>query len=376
MPGDEQTRVATNFTQATVKGIFSLGAHKLSTGVEYLNDRLDDYIASSETLASPVANYTLSAFAQDEIRIGRNWQAVIAARYLHHEKLGSHATPTAALMYSTGGFRVRASYANGYKTPALSDIHTFFVNNAGELTIGNEELKPEKSTYGSLNAEYATERLTFSATGYINALRDRVESVPFEVSDAEVARYQQLYGEGVTSNTVKKRTNLDRARVAGVTLGMKADLGAGFFVNGSYNYTDGRNLSAEEGADDRLDKLIPHAASLGAQWEKSFSRRYSLVVDFSGRYSAPRYSTTYSPRFGDAPAYSLWDWNTPHTFTLGSVILTPSVGIENIFNYRDDRPAYMHYLNASGKGASGISPYSTLSPGRTFYLSLGIRFRK
>ena len=375
-PGDEQTRVATNFTQATVKGIFNLGAHKLSTGLEYLNDRLSDYISSSETLASPVANYTLSAFAQDEIQISKNWQAVVAARYLYHEKLGSHATPTAALMYATGGFRIRASYANGYKTPALSDIHTFFISKAGELNIGNEDLKPEKSTYGSLNAEYTTGRFLFSATGYINALRDKVETLSFEVSDAELAHYQQLYGDGVTSNTVKKRSNIDRSRVMGVTLRAKADLGAGFTVNGTYNYTDGRNLSAEEGADDRLDKLIPHAASLGAQWDKRFSRRYRLEVDFSGRYSAPRYSTTYSPRFGDAPAYSLWDLNTTHTFTLGRVILSPVVGVENIFNYRDDRPAYMHYVNASGKGASGISPYSTLSPGRTFYLSLGLRFRK
>lgn len=375
-PGDRQTRVATNFTQATVKGIFILGAHKLSAGVEYLEDRLDDFIASSATLAEPVSNYTLAAFAQDEIRISRNLQAVVGGRLLHHEVLGLHATPTAALMFSAGHFRIRASYANGYKTPVLSDIHTFFVNRAGELTIGDENLKPEKSNYGSLNAEYTTGRLTLSATGYINSLRDKVESVSFEVSDAELARYQQLYGDKVTSHTVKKRSNIDRSRVVGATLRAKADLGAGFMVNASYNYTDGRNLSAAEGADDRLDKLIPHAASAGVQWNRSFSRRYALSVDLDGRYSAPRYSTTYSPRFGDAPAYSLWDIVTTHTFTLGSVVLSPSVGIENIFNYRDDRPTYMYYVNASGKGATGISPYATLTPGRTLFLALSVRFRK
>lgn len=374
-PGDRQRRLATDFTQATVKGIFNLGAHKLSTGVEYLNDRLDDFIASSATLAEPVANYTLVAFAQDEIRISKNWQAIVGGRLLYHEVLGAHATPTAALMYSTGNLRIRASYANGYKTPVLSDIHTFFVSRAGELTIGDENLKPEKSNYGLLNAEYTSGRLTFSATGYINSLRDKIESASTEVSDTELAHYQQLYGDKVTSHTVKKRTNIDRSRVVGATFRAKADLGAGFIVNASYNYTDGRNLSAAEGDDNRLDKLIPHAAGIGAQWEKKWGR-YRLNVDFDGRYSAPRYSTTYSPRFGDAPAYTLWDINTTHTFTLGGIVLSPAIGIENIFNYRDDRPSYMHYLNASGAGTTGISPYATLTPGRTFYLSLGIRFRK
>jgi outer membrane receptor for ferrienterochelin and colicins len=374
-PGDRQTRLATSFTQATVKGIFTLGrAHKLSAGVEYLNDRLDDFIASSATLAEPVANYTLAAFAQDEIRLGHRWQAVVGGRVLHHQVLGTHATPTAALMFSAGPVRLRASYANGYKTPVLSDIHTFFVSRAGELTIGDENLRPEKSNYASLNAEYTTGRFTLSATGYVNDLRDKIESVSAEVSDAELARYQQLYGSKVTSNTVKKRSNIDRARVAGATIRAKADLGGGFMVSGSYNYTDGRNLSAAEGEDDRLDKLIPHSAAVGGQWSRTWGR-YRLTVDLDGRYSAPRYSTTYSPRFGDAPAYSLWDLVTTHTFTLGRVVLSPSAGIENIFDYRDDRPAYMHYLNASGAGVSGISPYATLTPGRTFYLSLGVRFR-
>ena len=374
-PGDVQTRLATNFTQATVKGIFYLGAHKLSTGVEYLDDRLDDFIASSATLAEPVSNYTLAALAQDEIRISRRLQAVVGGRLFHHEVLGTHATPTAALMFSAGPFRLRASYANGYKTPALSDIHTFFVSRAGELTIGDENLRPEKSNYGSLNAEWTTGRLTLSATGYVNSLRDKVESVSTEVSDAELAHYQQLYGDKVTSHTVKKRANIDRARVVGASLRAKADLGAGFIVSGSYNYTDGRNLSAGDDADDRLDKLIPHAAAVGVQWQRSWGR-YRLSVDLDGRYSAPRYSTTYSPRFGDAPAYSLWDLVTTHTFTLGSVVLTPAAGIENVFDYRDDRPAYMYYVNASGKGASGISPYATLTPGRTFFLALSIRFRR
>jgi len=56
------------------------------------------------------------------------------------------------------------------------------------------------------------------------------------------------------------------------------------------------------------------------------------------------------------------------------VTLVPSVGIENLFDYRDDRFGYLYYTTASGAGATTFSPYATLTPGRTYYFSLGIRF--
>lgn len=372
-PGDIETRVVTRFYQGTLRGIFNIGrANKVSAGLEYLTDRLDEYM--SATLDAPVSNYTLSAYAQDEIRLHRNIQAVVGVRYLYHEELGSHATPNVALMYAKGAFKARAAFATGYKTPLLSDIHTYNVSKEGVLTIGNEDLKPEKSAYGSVNVEYATGRLTFSATGFLNRLRDKVETESFDVSDAELAHYQEIYGADVTSSVVKKRSNIDKARVAGVTLSAKAYLGAGFTVQGAYNFVDARNLSAEEGADDRLDKSIRHSGNLGAQWERSWGC-YRLNVNFSGQIRGPRFSSTYSPRIGDAPRYSLWDLTTTHTFNLGKVILVPTIGIENLFDYTDDRPGYLYYETAAGKGASTMSPYATLTPGRTYFFALGIRFR-
>jgi len=373
--GDVETRTLTRLYEGTLKGIFNIGRfNKLSAGLSYLTDRLDDYLSTSATLAEPVSSYTLSAYAQDEIRIHRKWQAVVGLRYLYHEKLGSHATPNVALMFSTGPFRARAAFAMGYKTPSLADIYTFNISKEGVLTMGNEDLKPEKSTFGALNLEYTTGRFTLSATGFYNRLRDKVEVESFEVDEEELARYQSIYGQDVTSSIVKKRSNIDKARVAGVHLAVRAYAGAGFTLAASYSYNNGKNLSAEEGEDDRLDKNIRHSGNLSAQWEHTWGR-YRLNVLFSGQIRGPRYSSTYSPRIGDAPRYSLWDLQTTHTFTLGKVILIPGIGIENLFNYRDDRPGYLRYVTAKGTNATTFSPCSTLTPGRTYYFSLGIRFR-
>lgn len=374
-PGDAETRVLTRFYQGSLRGIFNIGrAHKLSAGAEYLTDRLDDYLSSSSTLAEPVSNYTFSVYAQDEIRLHRKWQAVVGVRYLYHERVGSHATPNLALMYKTGPWRLRASFATGYKTPTLSDLYTFNVSKEGALTISNENLKPEKSIFGSFNAEYATSRVTLSATAFYNRLHDKIEVESFDVDEEQLAHYQSLYGEDVTSSVVKKRTNIDKARVAGVTLTAKAYLGAGFTLQGAYNFVDGCNLSAEEGTDDRLDKNIRHAGNVAAQWTHAWGR-YNLNVMFNGQIRGKRFSSTYSPRIGDAPSYSLWDLTTTHTFNLGRVVLVPTIGVENLFDYVDDRPGYLYYETAAGKGASTMSPYATLTPGRTYFFSLSIRFR-
>ena len=372
--GDVETRILTRIYEGSLKGIFNIGrSNKLSAGISYLTDRLDDYLSTSSTLSEPVSNYTLSVYAQDEIRLHRKWQAVVGLRYLYHERLGSHATPNLALMFSTGPLKARAAFAMGYKTPSLADMYTYNISKEGVLTIGNEDLNPEKSSFGSLNIEYATGRVTLSATGFYNHLRDKVEVESFDVSDEELEHYRSIYGEEVTSNVVKKRSNIDKARVAGVNIAAKAYVGAGFTLAASYNFTDGTNLSAAPGTDDRLDKNIRHAGNFSAQWEHTWGR-YRLNVNFAGQIRGARYSAVYSPRIGDAPRYSLWDLNTTHTFSLGKVTLIPSVGIENLFDYRDDRYGYLHYTTDSGADAATFSPYATLTPGRTYYFSLGIRF--
>jgi Outer membrane receptor for ferrienterochelin and colicins len=62
-------------------------------------------------------------FAQDEIKLLRNLQALIGVRYIYHENFKNHATPNVALMYKPGKFNFRASYAAGFRTPTLSELY-------------------------------------------------------------------------------------------------------------------------------------------------------------------------------------------------------------------------------------------------------------
>ena len=104
------------------------------------------------------------------------------------------------------------------------------------------------------------------------------------------------------------------------------------------------------------DKSIKNAYNINAQWAHSW-KIYRLNINLNGRFNSKRFSKSY----GYAPEYQLWDLNTRHSFNLKSVIIEPGCGMENLFDYMDDRPYN--------------SNYATLTPGRSFYISLSLKFK-
>ena len=87
-----------------------------------------------------------------------------------------------------------------------------------------------------------------------------------------------------------------------------------------------------------MDKTVKHSGTVAAMWSHTWNK-YKLNVNFNGRIQGERYSTSY----GYAPKYSLWNLNTSHTFRAGDFLLEPGVGIENLFDYVDDRPFNYNY---------------------------------
>ena len=339
--GDQQMRKRTHYHNANMKGIFKLGQrHKLSAGTEYI---LDVLTSETDNIEREKA-YTLALFAQDEIKIVRNLQALIGIRYIYHENFKSHATPNVALMYKLGKFNFRGSFATGFRTPTLSELYATDVAKTNDrLTIGNLKLKPEKSNYFSFNAEYTHNRFSISANAFYNQIRDMIDFRTI----AQGPEAMEQYGH----NEVRQRDNVAKARIYGVNVMANAYLGAGVNLSAGYTYLD----TKDEEQNRPIDKSIKNSANVNAQWGHTWDN-YRLNIGVNGRINSRRFSKSY----GYAPEYQLWDLNTRHSFNLKSVILEPGLGIENIFNYIDDRPYNTNY--------------STLTPGRSVYVSLSIRF--
>lgn len=340
-PGDEQVRKRTRNHNLNVKGIFKLNEqHKLSVGTEYLVDVLKSQTDNIEKEDA----YTLALFAQDEIKILRNLQALIGVRYIYHETFKNYATPNVAVMYKPGKFNFRASYAAGFRTPTLSEIYATNTSKKDVLTLGNLDIKPEKNNYFSLNAEYVHERFSISVNAFYNHIRDMIDYNLLATGDEAIKEYGH--------QTVQQRDNIAKAKVYGINVAANAYLGAGFNLSAGYTHLDTKDDTSNK----PIDKSIKNAYNVNAQWAHSW-KVYRLNVNLNGRINSKRFSKKY----GYAPDYQLWDLNTRHTINLRSVIIEPGCGIENIFNYTDDRPYN--------------SNYATLTPGCSFYISLSLRFK-
>ena len=177
-----------------------------------------------------------------------------------------------------------------------------------------------------------------------NDLRDKIETKTVDLTQ-----------EDKDNGIVRKAEyhNVGKARVRGINAGINVRPLTGLALGISYNYNHARNISD----DTWLERSIRHSGNFFGNWNHTWDN-YTLNVNINGRYQGTRWSKSY----GDSPAFQTWDLTTRHTFRLRSVILEPALGVENIFNYRDDRPYN--------------SNYATLTPGCSVVASLVIRFRQ
>ena len=346
-----------------LKAILGLTRH--STTIFGANWRKDYLTATSGNIDQNV--YTLAAYAQHEQMLFKDFTATVGLRLTHHETFNNHLTPKVALMYAPGNFRFRATYSAGFRAPGLDELyyHYFSVNRGkAQISFGNPNLSPEKSHYVSLNAEYRSQFIAVSLTGYLNRINDMVikENVPVGEGDLQMLRRE--FPEMTDDQAAKLVSyalyqNSDVGDVKGLQLNLSANLFPGLNLSANYVYTYARNKSGDEWTP--MERSIRHAATIAADYHHSWGL-YALNVNLNGRLQSKTY---YTGAYEDAPGFGVWNLNTTHTFDIAKwAVLEPSLGIDNIFDRVDRRPD------------SSIRKYALFSPGRMLVAGLKVRFKK
>lgn len=354
-PGDEQDINRTHYYNGSVKGIFKLGQyHKLSTGMEMVNEQ---FRSESDNIAFQ-SMYTLAIFAQDELNLGKHWQGVAGLRYIYNENFESYATPNLSFMYSLKGFHARASVATAFRSPTLQQLYsTDESKTASRATIGNLELKPEKSTFYSLNLEYTKNWLSLSVTGFYNHITDMIDYKVLSEEEIQAAGATELHQK---FSTIRQRSNVNKATLKGVSINLQTYLGAGLTLGGGYIFTDSKAETQDTKGNwnvTPVDKSVKHSGNVFARWNHSWDK-YLLNIQLNGHLQSRRYSSTY----GYSPRCAQWDLTTRHSIMLDEFTLEPGLGIENIFNQRDTSP--------------WNSNFATINPGRAVVLSMALKFNK
>lgn len=347
--------------EGQMKAILSLTRH--STTIVGADWRKDYLTATSGNIDQHV--YSLAAYAQHEISFLKDFTATFGLRLTHHETFDQHLTPKATLKYAPGNFCFRATYSAGFRAPGLDELyyHYFSVNRGkAQISFGNQNLKPEKSHYISLNAEYRTQAVAFSLTGYINHINDMVEKQNIDVDDAtrlmllsEFPEMTQEQADKMVSYALYQ--NRDQGDVKGLLLNTSMNLFEGFNLSANYAYTYARSKSDDEWT--VLDRSIRHTATIAANYHRSW-RHYELNVNLSSRLQSKTY---YTGNYEDAPGHGVWNLHTTHRFDIARLVLEPSLGIDNIFNKVDRR------IDSSTR------KYALYSPGRMMVAGLKIQFK-
>ncbi len=346
MPGDEEFVRRQKYNNINLKGTFNTGKfNKVTVGSEY---KVDNLYAPADSIGGSRNVYTLAFYAQDEINLFGKLNIVPGVRYIYNETFKNRVTPKVSAMYTLHDFNFRVSYATGFKTPDLKQLFMKTeVTSKGKttLSVGNKDLKPESSNYYSVNAEYIKDFLSLAVTGYINNLKNKIDTYEIELTPEEIA-------EGY--NKKSSYHNIGRSRIQGVDFTFNSYLGYNLTLGGGYSYVNAKDLDTGK----RLQRISRHTGNVNLNWFKDFGL-FKSNFNINGRLQSRRYYDD-----GDnARAYQLWNFATRHTFkSINGLVFEPGLGIENIFDFVDDKPFNRNY--------------ATLSPGRTFYASLKIKFSK
>lgn len=357
----DETRKRTHYVNETLRGIFRLTDwNKLSAGAEFVQESLN---SESDNIDFETTN-TYNLFAQDEVQMMKGLEAVVGVRYTQNDHFGAAFTPNVGLFYHIAGFRLRASYAGGYRTPTLSQLYaTDQAKTTSRYTLNNRDLKPEKNHFFNVNAEYSNSWMSISVTGFMNKIRDMINYRTLTTAEINNDASLKALRDDENWKTIRQRDNIDRATLRGISASLKFLLPGGFALGGGYTFTDSKaetqtlNTKTQqyETTETPVDKSVKHVGSVLASWDRTWNN-YHLNITLNGHLQGERYSSTY----GYADAYSQWDFTTRHTFTLRNFTLEPSIGIENIFNQRDTSP--------------WSSNFSTINPGRSFIVSLRMKY--
>lgn len=350
--------------QRTMEGELKaiLGLVEGSTTILGANYRKDYLTATSGDIHQHA--YTLAAYAQHEHRLLRDLTATVGLRYTHHETFGNQFSPKAVLMYAPGNFRFRATYSQGFRAPGLDEIYyRYFSVNRGKAQIifGNPDLKAERSHYVSLNAEYRSDLLAVSVTGFLNRINDMVVRQDIPVDGTSLAMLRQEFPEMTDDQAEKlerysRYQNSDLGDVKGLQMNVSANLFQGFNLSANYVYTYARTKSDDEWV--AMERSIRHASTIAANYHHRWGH-YSLHVNLNGKLQSKTYYTTYE----DAPGFGVWNLHTVHTFDgLKRMILQPSIGVDNIFDRVDCR------IDSANR------KYALYTPGRMLVVGLKVKF--
>lgn len=259
-------------------------------------------------------------------------------RYDHHDAFGGAWTTGVNGSFEVlPGWRVRASFGEGFKAPTLYQLNAFG-DDYGYLFSGNPQLKPERSRSYDAGIEYGTRDgdLHFAATVFRRDTRNLIAFVGCDTSTAGIC------ADHPGDFMVSTYANVGKARAEGVELEADARPVETLGLHLAYSYVHSFNRTPGDYLEGRdLARRPRNALTAAVDWR---SPLHDLSLGADVRLVSDSYDSQYSNLKLDGYAVATVRASLPVTAGLELY-----GRIENVTN--------AHYQTVAGYNTAGRSAY-------------------
>ncbi|WBE25978.1 TonB-dependent receptor domain-containing protein [Denitrificimonas caeni] len=251
-------------------------------GGQYTDSKLEDGIATDRFQQESAA-----VFAENEWHMTEDLALTLGGRYDRHQAFGGNFSPRAYLVWNTtDNWTLKGGVSKGYKTPNLNDLHNGVngVTRQGKtITIGNPNLKPEKSTSTELAAYYDNlANFNANVTLFHNKFKDKISNGDPIISPLCATN---------SNSECSQKINVDDAVTQGVEMAAQWYFTDDWSIKGNYTYTDSEQKSGDnKGA--QLTNTPRHLANTSLNWEANDKLKLWLNAEYRGERS--RFTSRYA----------------------------------------------------------------------------------
>ncbi|MBE6331826.1 MAG: TonB-dependent receptor [Bacteroidales bacterium] len=346
----------------------SIGENALTVG----GDVMHDYLTTYQFVGNDSHRQTnVDAYAQFDYNPSKRFNVVASARYDRFSASDVQAvTGRVAAIYKWDRISLRANYAGGFRAPSLKEMYMHFVTDGMPyITIGNSDLKPERSHnfsaaiehYGRIQSGTMLDgSYNLTAMGYCNRLDKRIGTLEkrwvTDSSHSDGGFLVDADDEGIATGTSGSLTyttadgtvlpaqaallywNDEGVTVSGIDLSAqyRLDIGLGLRFNYAYMHQTGGVL------DVYLTQPRTHSMTWRIDYDRQFVRHYGICATLSGRCLG----RAQSAQTNIDPGYTLWKLMLQQRIWRG---ITVNFTVDNLFDFT---PQYYFFSSPMTTGRS------------------------
>ncbi|NYU08334.1 TonB-dependent receptor [Enterobacteriaceae bacterium CCUG 67584] len=341
VPGMASQFITQKNYEANSANTFTLGDHKLTLGINFTRNELDDEFgikdkeAPGVTPVSEISRNGWAVFAEDAWMIVPDFTLTTSARLDHDSYFGYHVTPKLYGNWTLDeNWALKGGVSAGYKKPDLRHNNAGFTSVYGaypysEIGIGNDDLKPEESVNTELGVYWQQDALALDATVFYTKFKDKIsDRVICTASASQQCRYN-----GYVADSVFQYFNVSDAEIYGVELNGDWQVTSSLRANANYTWTHSEQQSGEYKGY-ALSDFPESMANVSLTWQAL--NDLELWSKASWRSTSPDIGKS-----SETEAYALVDLGARYHLNKNVTLMT---GIYNLF---DANPIYRTSYNQS-----------------------------